>query len=199
MCCLGFAHGNPPIAQTEPALNNSPPSAPQNSPCGLHLPSVLYLTMKCVICKSSFIPQKYLRIVCRRCRGRSKRAPLNSCIRCGNKVKKNWSNGALRKFCSMKCRQSREFNHKWKGGFKIEFGYRMKWIPPDKRRSSNAYVREHRWIMEYHLGRKLRKNEVVHHKNHDKLDNRLCNLEIMTRSSHSKYHCAKRHATRVSR
>ena len=46
----------------------------------------------------------------------------------------------------------------------------------------------HRFIMENYLGRKLTYNEVVHHKNHDKLDNRIENLEVVTRSHHMGLH-----------
>ena len=42
--------------------------------------------------------------------------------------------------------------------------------------------------MESVLGRRLRPNEVVHHRNGNKLDNQIGNLEIRTRGSHSSTH-----------
>lgn len=47
---------------------------------------------------------------------------------------------------------------------------------------------EHRHIMEQHIGRKLTRYEVVHHKNGNKRDNRIENLEIMSLSEHTRIH-----------
>lgn len=47
---------------------------------------------------------------------------------------------------------------------------------------------EHRYIMEQFLGRKLNRNELVHHIDGNRLNNAIENLEIMTLSEHTKMH-----------
>lgn len=46
----------------------------------------------------------------------------------------------------------------------------------------------HRWMMEQHLGRKLLRTEEVHHKNHDRMDNRIDNFELTTNLEHQQIH-----------
>jgi DNA-directed RNA polymerase subunit M/transcription elongation factor TFIIS len=47
---------------------------------------------------------------------------------------------------------------------------------------------EHRYIMEQHLGRSLAKDEYVHHKDANKQNNALENLEVLSPSAHSRHH-----------
>lgn len=57
---------------------------------------------------------------------------------------------------------------------------------------NNKYQLEHRLVMERHIGRKLDRTEQVHHKNHNKTDNRIDNLEIIGIKEHSRIHTTAR-------
>lgn len=62
-------------------------------------------------------------------------------------------------------------------------GYRLVVVPADSpfasmRRGGRNYVLEHRLVMAQHLGRPLRSVERVHHRNGDRADNRIENLEL---------------------
>lgn len=57
-----------------------------------------------------------------------------------------------------------------------------------KRVHGAGWKREHRVVMEAFLGRSLTIDEVVHHRNGVRTDNRIENLELCSRSDHSKAH-----------
>ncbi len=76
----------------------------------------------------------------------------------------------------------------WKGGRDItKAGYVRLWISRTER------VLEHRMVMEEHLGRKLFRNEVIHHVNGNNADNRLANLRLTTFADDIRRHNAAHH------
>jgi DNA-directed RNA polymerase subunit RPC12/RpoP len=87
-----------------------------------------------------------------------------------------------------------ENNPFWKGGVSINTaGYRMVRCPGHPRATKRgSYVQEHILVMERHIGRYLEESEVVHHKNGNRQDNRIENLQLMTSSEHTRFHSQKR-------
>jgi HNH endonuclease len=67
----------------------------------------------------------------------------------------------------------------------LECGYRYVSVDGEK-------IAEHRRIAEEREGRKLTNDEVVHHVNGDKLDNRAENLLVVTRAEHRRLHSGAR-------
>lgn len=108
----------------------------------------------------------------------------NAVVECGFELKKPMISKQCEKAKSEKKRTMRgEKSPVWKGGKYKSYGYVMLW-----NQTIQKYEREHRVIMENHIGRKLRKDEDVHHINGIKDDNRLENLKLMTRAEHTKFH-----------
>ena len=71
-------------------------------------------------------------------------------------------------------------------------GYVRIYFPDHPKSDSYGYIFEHDLIMECFIGRWLKNDEVVHHVNGIKTDNRIKNLKLMTRSEHMKLHRIER-------
>lgn len=77
----------------------------------------------------------------------------------------------------------------WKGGFYYQGGYKLLKVVYHPNSNKRGYVSEHRLVMENHLKRYLSKDEVIHHINGVKDDNRIENLELVYNNAlHVKEH-----------
>jgi hypothetical protein len=98
-------------------------------------------------------------------------------------------------FCNQKCLglyRSEHLTGNWAANFQKgsseDRGYvliKAHWHPKCQK---DGYIYIHRVIMEARLGRFLEDNEIVHHKDEDKMNNHWDNLEVMTQSEHAREH-----------
>jgi hypothetical protein len=79
-------------------------------------------------------------------------------------------------------------NGRWNGGREVnDSGYIKVCCPDHPHKDARGYVFEHRLVMEKKLGRYLTEEEVVHHKDCDRKNNRIENLVLF---SNQKKHVA---------
>jgi hypothetical protein len=117
------------------------------------------------------------------------------CTHCGKIILKY-----NKKFCDRDCYfKSDQFkkhiynNGKSRAGIKkVEYrmshGYKYIYKPEHPSANDGLYVAEHRFVMEQKIGRYLKQNEVVHHRDGNKQNNNIKNLELLRREDHSRRH-----------
>lgn len=93
------------------------------------------------------------------------------------------------KFCSTRCGKVGKHNPQFIDGRKHGDGYIKVLAPTHPNKDLSGYVPEHRFIMEQHIGRYLTEDEVIHHKNGKRDDNRIENLQLCAnQAEHMKIH-----------
>lgn len=75
-------------------------------------------------------------------------------------------------------------------------GYIGIYFPDHPKSNAEGFIMEHVLVMECLIGRWLEDNEVVHHINGKRDDNKKENLQLMTKTEHTSYHMKKRHEER---
>lgn len=116
----------------------------------------------------------------KKCNGIDKRTrKLVKCQYCGKEFETTRN-----QFCSKDCAYKYKVEH-YKHKIYQENGYNVIFINGYNKKGN---AKQHRVIMEKYICRKLRQDEIVHHINGIKNDNRIDNLKIMTVSEHNSYH-----------
>lgn len=142
---------------------------------------------KIYISNSTPISKKYCS---RDCQFKNKRVKVK-CTICGKEhvIPKNSFKNY--KYCSKKCKYAATgIRNKKNAGkkYRISWGYKYIYMPEHPYANDGRYVALHRLIMEKHIGRYLNTNEIVHHINENKQDNRIENLRLLTTEEHFKEH-----------
>ncbi len=145
-------------------------------------------TLTCEYCKKSFkvfesdprFKRTGIKYCSKNCSDKARRT--GSFRRCEYCDKEFYS--TRNKFCSQKCVYEYRKAHNTHKIY-YENGYKVKYINGYNKKGN---VKEHRYIMEQYIGRKLKPEEIVHHIDGDKTNNEISNLKIMTRGEHSRLH-----------
>lgn len=128
-----------------------------------------------------------------------------NCSNCNNEIILNRSDWFIHRRKNLYCDDCRkilcnprgENSPYWNGGGTNPNGYARVIIHPDepffemgeiRKNKSSRLIALHRLVMAQHLGRCLSSEEIVHHKDENKKNNNIENLELTNQSNHRSKH-----------
>lgn len=124
-----------------------------------------------------------------KCRGIYYRTRIEvACSVCGEIIIRHRSSIKKDIFCSRGCyakhlsvSMTGDLHPRWNGGIYSPGGYVFV-------RTNGRYVQKHRQVVEEHMNRPLKSDEIIHHVNGIKNDNRIGNLQVVNRAEHLLIH-----------
>lgn len=114
------------------------------------------------------------------------------CETCGEPFTRREQPRRVQRFCSQQCWLKRHNNPERNAavGRASAEKIRAKQVDKGAQKTYRKYHQrhEHRVVMEKLIGRPLRSDEIVHHKDENVRNNDPSNLELMTRAQHARHH-----------
>ena len=159
--------------------------------------------INCLNCNTSFKPRrKTTKYCCRVCQAthlatiyskanglKRRKGTTHTCQQCSKDFYASEYRNETAKFCSRRCIVLAHPEITEKARTNSPIMKRAGKCNPKRYitiKVNGKYIREHRHVMQVHLGRTLETYEQVHHINGNGTDNRIENLMVLTNSEHQK-------------